>query len=331
MQAIVIPEYGDTDVLTLTDVPDPQPGPEDLLVSVRATALNRADLLQRRGLYPQPGPKPEFEIPGLEFAGEVEAAGSRVEGFEPGDRVMGLLPGGGYAEKVVLNHRLASPVPEGMGFTDAASVPEAFITAHDALVQCSMVAGESVLVHAAGSGVGVAAVQVARVMGAALIVGTAGSSEKIERACALGLDTGIDYKTEDIGRRIKEITAGRGVDVLLDFVGASYLDTNIRALAVKGRMIVIGVMGGGTAEINLGLVLMKRLQMRGTLLRARSLEEKATAVRAFEKSVLSHMAATDAPARIRPVVDRVFPLAEAAAAHAHMEANLNFGKIVLEV
>lgn len=327
MKAIVIPEYGAPEVLALRDLPDPVCGPEDLLVRVRATALNRADILQRRGLYPQPGPKAEFEVPGLEFAGEVEAAGSRVMGFAPGDRVMGLLAGGGYAEKIVVHHRLASRIPDALSFEQAASVPEAFITAHDALVQCSLVCGETVLVHAAGSGVGTAAVQVARAMGAAMVLGTAGSEAKLVAARELGLDVGIDYKTESFADRVLEATGGRGVDVLIDFVGASYLEANVRALAEKGRMVVVGLMGGFSGELPLGALMQKRLTIRGTLLRARSLEEKAAATRAFEKSVLPHLAS----GRIRTVVEQVFALADAAEAHRMMEANANFGKIVLSV
>jgi NADPH2:quinone reductase len=327
VKAIVIPEYGGPEVLALRELPDPAPGPDDLLVRVRATALNRADVLQRRGLYPQPGPRPEHEIPGLEFAGEVEAAGARVLDFSPGDRVMGLLSGGGYAEKIVVQHRLASPVPESLTFEQAASVPEAFITAHDALVQCGFSTGETVLVHAAGSGVGTAAIQIAKVMGASMVLGTAGSAEKLDAARELGLDVGIDYRSESFADRVAEATGGRGVDVVLDFIGASYLEANLRALAEKGRMIVIGLMGGFSGDLPLGVLLQKRLQIRGTLLRARSLEEKAAATRAFEKAVLPHLAT----GRIRSVVDRVFPLAEAADAHRRMESNANFGKIVLRM
>ncbi len=327
MKAIVIPSYGEADVLQLREVPDPVPGPEDLLVEVKATALNRADLLQRRGFYPQPGPKPEFEIPGLEFAGEVAEAGERVEGFGAGDRVMGLLAGGGYGEKVVIHHRLAARVPERLDWREAAAVPEAFMTAHDSLIQCRLEPGESVLVHAAGSGVGVAAIQVAKAMGAGLVVGTAGSGEKLEKARGLGMDVGVNYQDEDFVAATKEATAGRGADVVLDFVGASYLERNLAVLALKGRLIVIGMMGGVSAELNLGVLLQKRLEVRGTVLRARPLEEKALVTRAFEKSLLPALEA----GRIAPVVDSVFPLAEAAAAHRRMEANVNFGKIVLEV
>jgi len=327
VKAIVIPEYGAPEVLVLREIPDPSPGPEDVVVRVRATALNRADILQRRGLYPQPGPKPEFEVPGLEFAGEVAAIGARVTGFAVGARVMGLLAGGGYAEQVVVHERLASRIPDALSFEDAAAVPEAFITAHDALTQCSLVCGETVLVHAAGSGVGTAAIQVAKAMGASLVVGTAGSVGKLAAARELGLDVAIDYKTENFAERVKEATGGRGVDVIIDFVGASYLESNIRALAEKGRMVVVGLMGGFSGELPLGMLMQKRLTVRGTLLRSRSLEEKAAATRAFEKSVLPHLAS----GRIRTVVDKVFALADAAEAHKLMEANANFGKIVLKV
>jgi NADPH:quinone reductase len=327
VKAIVIPEYGAPEVLSLREIPDPAPGPEDLVVAVRATALNRADLLQRRGLYPQPGPKPEFEIPGLEFAGEVLATGARVVSFAVGDRVMGLLAGGGYCEKVVVHERLASRIPDSLSFEDAAAIPEAFITAHDALLQCSFTCGESVLVHAAGSGVGTAAIQVARAMGASLVIGTAGSTEKLEAAKKLGLDVGINYNDEKFSDQVAAATGGRGVDVIIDFVGASYLEGNIRSLAEKGRMVVVGLMGGFSGELPLGPLMQKRLTVRGTLLRSRSLEEKAAATRAFEKSVLPHIAS----GRIRAVVDKVLPLAEAPEAHRLMEANANFGKIVLKV
>lgn len=327
MKAVVIPEYGGPEVLSLREIPDPQPGPEDLVVRVRATALNRADLLQRRGLYPQPGPKPEHEVPGLEFAGEVVETGSRVTGFAAGDRVMGLLAGGGYAEKVVVHHRLASRVPEALSLDAAASVPEAFITAHDALLQAGLSCGETVLVHAAGSGVGTAAIQVAKAMGASLVIGTAGSDEKLDGARDLGLDVAINYREGPFADRVLEATDGRGVDVVVDFVGASYLEGNVRSMAEKGRMIVIGLMGGFSGDLPLGTLLQKRLTIRGTLLRSRSLEEKAAATRAFEKAVLPHLQS----GRIRTVVDRVVPMADVADAHRRMEANENFGKIVLAV
>ncbi|HYC55228.1 MAG TPA: NAD(P)H-quinone oxidoreductase [Candidatus Binatia bacterium] len=327
MKAIVISQYGDPDVLVLRDIPDPVMGPEDVLVAVKATALNRADILQRRGFYPQPGAKPQFEVPGLEFTGEVLAVGERVLGIAAGDRVMGLLAGGGYAEKIVTHYRLVSPVPAGLSDEEAAALPEALITAHDALSQCSLVCGESVLVHAAGSGVGTSVVQVAKAMGATPVIGTAGSAEKLAQAAGLGLDAGINYKEETFPERARALTGGRGVDVIVDFIGASYLAGNVEALAEKGRMVVVGLMGGFSGELPLGPLLNKRLQIRGTLLRSRSLEEKAAATRAFEKSVLPHVAS----GAIKPVVDCVMALAEAPAAHRRMESNANFGKIVLRV
>ena len=327
MKAVVISTPGGPEVLTYQDVPDPVPGPEDLLVRVHATALNRADILQRMGGYPQPGPKPAHDIPGLEFAGEVTQIGDRVQGFGLGDRVMGLLAGGGYAEQVVTHQRLAMKVPENLSWHEAGATPEVYITAHDALLQCGLVAGESVLIHAAGSGVGVAAIQIAKMMGASLVLGTAGSEEKLARAKALGLDAGANYRTQDFAEVALEATGGRGVDVVLDVIGADYLEKNLRALAPKGRMVIVGLMGGGAAQVNLGLLLQKRLQVRGTTLRARPLEEKGATTRAFEKSVLPHIAS----GRIKVVVDRVFPLAEAAAAQEYMGSNQNFGKVVLAV
>ena len=327
MKAIVIPKSGGAEVLELREVAEPECGPEDLLVAVRATALNRADLLQRLGLYPQPGPRPTHDIPGLEYAGEVARVGARVEGFAVGDRVMGILSGASYAEKIVTHHRLAVPIPAGLSWHEAAAIPEAFITAHDALSQCALGCGESVLVHAVGSGVGAAAVQVAKILGATPILGTAGSADKLAAAKKLGLDVGVDYKNEDFVDATRRTTGGRGVDVIVDFIAAAYLERNVRALAMCGRMIVIGLLAGGRAELDLGTLLAKRASIRGTVLRARSLEEKALATRAFEKAVLPHIVS----GRVRPVVDSVYPLARAADAHRYMESNANFGKIVLEV
>jgi putative PIG3 family NAD(P)H quinone oxidoreductase len=325
MKAIVIGKHGGPEALEYREIPDLVPGPDDLLVQVKATALNRADLQQRRGSYPQPGAKPAFEIPGLEFAGEVTAIGERVVGFAIGDRVMGLLAGGGYAEQVVTHHRLAVKVPASMSWEEAGATPEVHITAHDGLLQCDLVAGETVLIHAAGSGVGVAGMQIAKAMGASMVFGTAGSDEKIAQAKALGLDVGINYKTQDFAQVIGEVTGGRGVDVVLDVIGASYWDQNMKSLATKGRMVIVGLMGGSTHEVNLGALMGKRLQIRGTGLRVRPIEEKGAATRAFEKSVVPHLAS----GRIKVVVDKVFSLSEAGAAHEYMEGNANFGKVVL--
>ena len=326
MKAIVITSPGGPEALQLCDIPDPVPGPDDLLVRVRAAGINRADILQRMGGYPQPGVKPVFDVPGLEFAGEVVAMGDQVQGFAEGERVMGLLAGAGYAEMVTIHHRLALKVPEILSWTEAGGTPEVYITAHDALRQCGLVAGESVLVHAAGSGVGVAAVQIAKMMGASQVFGTAGSAEKIERSKALGLDIGVNYHTQDFAAEVLSATGGRGVDVLLDVIGAKYWEQNMKALAFRGRMVLVGLMGGGATQADLGMLLRKRLQVRGTTLRSRPIEEKGETVRAFEKSVLPHIA----NGHIKVIVDRVFPLAEAAAAQTYVESNANFGKVVLE-
>lgn len=327
MKAVVITKPGGPEVLQLQDVPEPVPGPEDLLVRVRATALNRADILQRMGGYPQPGPKPPLDIPGMEYAGEVLAAGARVEGFAPGDRVMGLLVGGGYAEQIVTHFRLAMKVPANLSWEEAGATPEVYITAHDALLQCGLVAGETVLIHAAGSGVGVAAAQIAKMLGASLVIGTAGSAEKLAQAATLGLDVGVNYREQDFAEEVLKATAGRGVDVILDVIGADYWDRNMKSLAQKGRMVLVGLMGGNSTNANIGVLLQKRASVRGTTLRGRPIEEKGLATRAFEKSVLPHIAS----GRIKVVVDRVYPLAEAAAAHEYMGANQNFGKVVLRV
>lgn len=327
MKAIVLEGTGGTEVLQLREVPEPAAGPEDLLVRVHAAAINRADILLRKGGYPQPGAKPAHEIPGLEFAGEVVRVGERTGGFRAGDRVMGLLGGGGYAEFVALNHRQALHVPAALSTIEAGATPEVYITAHDALRQCDFEAGDSLLVHAAGSGVGVAAIQIAKLLGGSFVAGTAGSAEKIERARALGLDLGVNYREADFAEAVLEATGGRGVDVILDVIGKSYWDQNMRALAARGRLILVGLMGGATANVNLGQLLTKRQQVRGTTLRARPLEEKAAAIHAFGRSVLPHIAS----GRVKVVVDRVFPLGEAAAAHAYLESNANFGKVVLEI
>jgi NADPH:quinone reductase-like Zn-dependent oxidoreductase len=235
--------------------------------------------------------------------------------------------GQGYAEKVIVHHRQAMKVPPRLSWAEAGGTPEVFITAHDALVQAGFLAGESVLVHAAGSGVGMAAIQIAKALGGGLVIGTAGSDEKLAKAGELGMDIGVNYRTTNFADEVGRATEGRGVDIVLDSIGADYFDRNLQCLAPRGRMVVYGLMGGAVTQANLGLLLSKRLRIVGTTLRARPLEEKATATRAFDKSVLPHIAS----GHIRVVVDRVFPLSEAAAAQNYLESNANFGKVVLEV
>ena len=326
MRAAVITDSGGPEVFRVSEVPDPRPGPDDLLVDVKATALNRADLAQRAGRYPGP-PGTRDDIPGLEMAGVVAAVGERVTEFKEGDRVFALLGGGGYAQRVVLHRAMAVPIPQGLSFEEAASIPEVFLTAYDALFNhCQLRMGERALIHAVGSGVGVAAVQLAREAGATTF-GTTSSVEKLDKAAALGLDVGINYREQDFAEVVKEMTAGQGVDVILDVVGASYWDRNLASLAVKGRMVLVGTLSGGRLETNIGALMPKRLRVHGTVLRVRPLEEKIELTRQFQRHVLPLFL----QGKIRPVVDRVFPLEQVAEAHRYMESNANFGKIVLAV
>ena len=328
MKAVAITEPGGPDVLVLADRPEPEPGPDDLLVRVRATALNRADLLQRRGHYPAPPGAPD-DVPGLEYAGVVEHVGRRVRDVEAGDRVMGLLGGGGYAEKVVVPASLALPVPDGLDFVEAAAIPEVFLTAHDALSRrACFEAGEAVLIHSVGGGVGTAALQLARVAGAAVVVGTA-SGAKLERLEAAGLapDVAVDRHEADFAEAARRATGGRGVDVVLDTVGADYWASNVEALAERGRMVLIGLLGGARVEADLSRLLRKRLTVVGTVLRARPVHEKASLTTEFRERLVPLFA----DGRLRPVVDRTFRLAEAAEAHRAMERDANLGKLVLVV
>ncbi len=326
MRAAVITEPGGPDVLKVMEADDPVPGPEDVLVDVKASALNRADLLQREGSYPAPPGSPA-DIPGLEFAGVVLEAGDRVIGMAKGDRVFGLLGGGGYASRTVTHHRMAVPIPDSWDFVQAAATPEVYFTAYDALFnRGNLQMGEKVLVHAAGSGVGTAAVQLAHHAGA-FVFGTAGSAEKLAGAAKLGMDVGINYHDEDFAAVVKEHTGGTGVDVLIDFIGAPYWDQNIASMAVLGRLVEVGLMGGSRVEVDLGRLMGKRLQVTGTGLRGRSLEEKLALTAQFKRHVLPHLASGS----MKPIVDRTFPLEEVAEAHRYMETNANFGKIVLTI
>lgn len=328
MQAVRIARPGGPEVLEVVRRPAPEPGPGEVLVRVRAAGVNRADLLQRRGRYPAPEGAPA-DVPGLEFAGEVERAGEGVPAVSPGDRVMGLLPGGGYAERVVVPAGLLLPVPEALGWTEAGAVPEVFLTAFDALfLRGALEAGERVLVHSAGGGVGTAALQLARAADASLVVGTA-SAAKLAGLRDLGLapDVAVDYRRASFAEAVAEATGGRGVDVILDTVGAAYWEENVASLAVLGRLVVVGLLGGARAEVDLGTLMRRRATVVGTVLRSRSVDEKAEVTRAFRERFLPLLV----DGRLRPVVDCTFRLEEAARAHEHMEADRNLGKIVLRV
>ena len=327
MRAIVIREPGGPDVLELREVPVPEPARGEVRVRVRATAVNRADLLQRMGGYPAPPGSPP-DIPGLEIAGEVDRVGEGVTELREGDRVFAVVGGGGYAEHVVVHARTLARIPDGMSFTDAAAVPEAFVTAWDAMVeQAKLGAGERVLVHAVGSGVGTAAVQIARAIGARSL-GTARSEDKLERARALGMDEGLvvgkdgAFAQEVLGR-----TGGRGVDVVLELVGGSYVAEDLACVASRGRVVLVGLMAGSRVDLDLSLLLRKRVELRGTVLRARPLEEKILATRALER----HLVPLLSRGALKPIVDRILPLAQAAEAHRHMQSNATFGKLVLEI
>ena len=323
---MVITEPGEPDVLQVQGRPVPSPGPGQIRVRVRAAGVNRADLLQRRGLYPPPPGWPE-EVPGLEYAGEVDATGRGAELWSPGDRVMGLVGGGGYAEFVVVHEREAMAIPDQLSFEEAAAIPEVFITAHDVLfTQLSLEMGERLLIHAVGSGVGTAGLQLAKAAGVT-VFGTSRSAWKLERAAELGLDLAIDTSKEDFSEVVSRETEGEGVNAILDLVGGSYLAGNIRCLAPRGRLIVVGLTAGRTAELDMGLLLRKRLSIVGTSLRMRDLEEKIAAAEALEV----HFGKLLADARLRPIVDRVLLLEEAAEAHRLMEENSNFGKLILSI
>lgn len=324
MRAIVVSAPGGVEALVEREVPLPEVGPGQIRVCVRATAVNRADLLQRRGRYPAP-PGAPADILGLEYAGVIEAVGEEVSLWKPGDRVMGLVGGGGYAEAVVVHEREALPIPENLSFQEAAAVPEAFITAHDALfTRLGLGIGERLLIHAVGSGVGTAALQLAVAAGAT-VYGTARAAWKLERAASLGLELAIDAGREDFAEVVLRHTGGEGVHAILDLAGGAYLAGNLRALAPLGRSVVVGTVAGSAAELNLGLLLAKRLTLVGTALRSRPFEEKIAATRAFQHHVLPLLSS----GRVRPVIDRVYPLRAVREAHLRMEANQNFGKIVL--
>ena len=325
MRAIAITKPGGPDVLALVERETPQPSRGEVRVRVRATAINRADLLQRMGAYPAPADAPP-DIPGLELAGEVEALGPGVERLAVGDRVFGLVGGGAYAEQLVTHERALAKIPDGMSFEDAAAVPEAFITAHDAIVgHAGLTAGETLLIHAVGSGVGTAAVQLGRALGA-FTIGTARTPDKLERAKALGLDAGVVAESNRFADAVRAVDPA-GAHVVLELVGGGYLDEDLRCTRPLGRIVLVGLMAGVRSELDLGLILRKRLRIMGTVLRARPLEEKLAVMRTFEDQVVPLLAR----GKLRPVIDVVLPLDQAAQAHARMASNVGFGKIILRV
>ena len=325
MKAITIEEFGNPDVLKLSDVPDPLVRPADLLVRVYAAGVNRADLTHRTGGYGRPdfGDSP---IIGLEIAGEVIEKGNTVVGFEVGDRVMGVVGGGAYAELARIDYRMAMPIPAQLDYVHAAAIPEVFVTAHEALMHLARLKpGDSVLIHAAAGGVGSAAVQLAYATGATVYATTDGS--KLSRVEHLGADVAIDYKNSDFAEVIASKTDGRGVDVIIDFVGEPYFARNLASLANGGRLIQVGILGGGgKVALELEHVLYRHLQIIGTVMKSRTPPEKHDMIKRFREHWLERF---EGGGSLEPVVDSTFPLSRAADAHRRMESSENVGKIIL--
>jgi NADPH:quinone reductase len=322
MKAAIITRPGGPEVLEIQEVERPEPVADLVRVRVKAAGLNRADLAQCAGYYPAPPGSPA-DIPGMEFAGEVDAVGPLVRAWKPGQRVMGLAGGGAQAEYIVAHEGLLVEIPDNLDFVQAAAIPEVFMTAHDALfTQAGLRIGERVLIHAAGSGVGTAAIQLASAVGAT-VFGTARTPSKLEQASALGLD--FSLSTTDFATEIQRLTNKQGVHVVLDFIGAAYLEQNLQALGSWGRMVILATLGGVQGELNLGLLMSKRISVKGVTLRSRTLEEKLAVTRAFATSVLPLLAS----GKVKPIIERSYPLAEIGAAHKLMGGNQNFGKIVL--
>lgn len=327
MKAVTITAPGGPEVLEIGEVETPPlPTADRVRVRVRAAGLNRADVMQRRGHYPAPPGFPQ-NIPGLEVAGEVEAIGDEVRTWKIGQRVFGIIGGGAQAEYVVVPESHLAEIPANLDWSEAAAVPEVFITAHDALfTRANLRAGETMLVHAAGSGVGTAAIQLAHAAGATTF-GTSRTGEKLERAKAYGLSNAIALGGDPLAlvAPVMEWTNGRGINVIIDLVGAAYLEANLKALAPQGRLVLVGTTAGAKATLDFSLAMGKRLTIVGTMLRARSIEEKATATRLFSEQVVPLLA----NGVVRPVIDRVYKMEEIREAHARMESNESFGKIVL--
>lgn len=324
MKAVTIPEPGEADALVLAEVPDPTPGPDEVLLDVVAAGVNRADIMQRKGFYPPP--KGASEYPGLEVSGRVATIPDGVETqFAVGDEVCALLSGGGYAQRVAVPAGQLLPAPAGVGLVEAAGLPEVAATVwSNVFLTAGLQPGQTLLVHGGSSGIGTMAIQLAHQLGAKVAV-TAGSQTKLEACRALGADILIDYKQQDFVEALKEETDGRGADVILDVVGAKYLPRNVDALAVNGRLIVIGLQGGRTGELDLGTLLGKRAAVIATSLRARPTDEKATIVAA----VREHVWPLVERGVVRPIIQEVLPLERAADAHRILEESNHIGKVIL--
>lgn len=326
MRAVLMDGVGGPEVLRIGTAPRPRPGPGQVLIRVAATSVNRADMQQRAGNYPPP--PGESEILGLECAGVIAELGAGVAGWRVGDRVMTLLGGGGYAEYAVAPASTLLPVPEHLDLIQAAAITEVFVTAWlNVFREAGLKPGETLLVHGGASGVGTAAIQLAKALGPAPVIVTVGSAAKAEACRELGADHAIRYKEEDFSKRVLELTGGHGADVILDHIGAAYLEPNLACLALYGRLVIIGLLGGAKAELNIGRLMVKRQRIIGSVLRARPVEEKAQITAAFREAVLGRFATGE----LKPVIHEVLPLEEARRAHELMTANANTGKLVLRV
>lgn len=328
MKAVYVKEFGGAENLEICEVEKPpKPTGRKVLINVKASALNRADVLQRQGFYPAPSGYPE-RILGLEFAGEVAEIGFGVTNFKTGDKVFGITAGGAQAGFLLTDESLLAKIPDNLNFIEAATIPEAFITAHDAIfTQGNLQKDEMLLIHAVGSGVGLAALQIAKAKGVK-VFGTSRTADKLDECKKFGLDAGVLTNDQlNFAEIIKEKTNGKGVDVVLDLVGAKYFAANLESLNQKGRLILVGLTSGRMAEFNLGMALSKRAKIIGTVLRSRSIEEKAEATRAFVEDVLPMIA----EGKIKPNLDKVFPIENIKEAHEYLESNESFGKIVLEM
>jgi putative PIG3 family NAD(P)H quinone oxidoreductase len=324
MRAVVLRSHGGPEVLTIEEVDDPTPGRDDIVVDVEHTAVNRADILQRMGMYPDPRRR-SLEIPGLEYAGVVSAVGADVTGWSVGDRAMGIEAGGCYAEKVVTHARQALPVPDSIVAVDAAAVPEVFLTAWDALVvQGGLTSGRWALVHAGASGVGTAGIQIAKAIGARIVVTC--SAGKIDACRGLGADVVLERSPADWLTALSEQVPG-GIDVVLDVIGGEETDRNLKAVRLDGTIVQVGLMGGANASVNVGLILSKRITWIGTTLRARPVERKL----ALSQRFIDEMLPLFDVGALRPVVDSRFGFDDIADAHRHMEANANVGKILIDI
>ncbi len=325
MRAVVVPRPGEADVLEVAERPDPVPAAHEVRIRVAAAGLNGADLSQRRGYYPSPAGAPDW--PGLEVSGTIDALGEGVDGWSVGDRVFALLPGGGYAELVTVDAGLVLPVPDAVDLVEAAGLPEVAATVWSNVFALGRLsAGEVLLVHGGASGIGTMAIQLARAFGAQVIA-TAGSDDKADFCREVGADAAVNYREQDFVEAVDAFTEGRGADVVLDIVGGAYIERDLEALSVGGRILSIAVRDRTPASIDMGLMMRKRASLHGTTLRARPLAERVAIIAAVRENVWPLLA----EGRVRPVIDSVFPLEDAAAAHRRMESSAHRGKILLRV